>query len=85
MNQFIDSFVDQMILIHNKLQINEPSTESYPDVDLRMWKRIFFSKINLFFLDGYEFDSWKKFFEYTKQQESRIRISFKSFEFVLFL
>ena len=33
-NQFIDSFVDQMILTHQKLQINEPSSESYPDVDL---------------------------------------------------
>ena len=34
MNQFIDSFVDQMVLTHHKLQINEPSSESYPDVDL---------------------------------------------------
>jgi hypothetical protein len=36
MNQFIDSFVDEMILTHNKLQISEPPSESYPDVDLRM-------------------------------------------------
>jgi hypothetical protein len=36
MNQFIDSFVDQMIAVHNKLQIVEPPSESYPDVDLSM-------------------------------------------------
>lgn len=35
MNQFIDSFVDEMSGIYNKLQIPEPSNESYPDVDLR--------------------------------------------------
>jgi hypothetical protein len=36
MNQFIDSFVDEMTLVHNNLQINEPSSESYPEVDLCM-------------------------------------------------
>ncbi|CAF0785905.1 unnamed protein product [Rotaria sordida] len=34
MNQFIDSFVDQMNIIYQKLQIDEPSNESYPDIDL---------------------------------------------------
>ncbi|CAF3553959.1 unnamed protein product [Rotaria sp. Silwood1] len=57
-NQFIDSFVDTMIIVHQKLQIDEPSSESYPDIDLY----------------GYEFESWKKFFEYTKQQENEKRI-----------
>jgi hypothetical protein len=41
MNQFIDSFVDEMILTHNKLKINEPPSESYPEVDLRMYNVIF--------------------------------------------
>jgi hypothetical protein len=45
MNQFIDSFVDQMIVIHNKLQIPEPSHESYPEVDLCMFTIIFFEKV----------------------------------------
>ncbi|CAF1189127.1 unnamed protein product [Rotaria sordida] len=58
MNQFVDSFVDQMIIVHQKLQIDEPSSESYPDIDL----------------NGYEFESWKKFFEYTKQQENEKRL-----------
>jgi hypothetical protein len=31
----------------------------------------------VFVLDGYEFESWKKFFEFTKQQESRISNSLK--------
>jgi hypothetical protein len=35
-NQFIDSFVDEMAAVHNKLQIPEPPNESYPEVDLRM-------------------------------------------------
>ncbi len=43
-------------------------------------KKIIFFKNNLFILDGYEFDSWKKFFEYTKQQESMIIIPFKQHE-----
>ncbi|CAF1082594.1 unnamed protein product [Rotaria sordida] len=58
MNQFVDSFVDQMVIVHQKLQIDEPSSESYPDIDL----------------NGYEFESWKKFFEYTKQQENEKRL-----------
>lgn len=33
-NQFLDGFVDEMIIIHNTLQIPEPTSESYPDVDL---------------------------------------------------
>lgn len=33
-----------------------------------------FDKTLNFLLDGYEFDSWKKFFEYTKQQESKTKI-----------
>jgi hypothetical protein len=36
MNQFIDSFVDGMIMIHNKFQVAEPTSESYPDFDLCM-------------------------------------------------
>lgn len=48
MNQFLDSFVDEMVAIHNKLQINEPSNESYPDVDLRMWKIVLSDIICLF-------------------------------------
>ena len=45
MNQFIDLFVDQMIIVHQKLQIDEPSSESYPDIDLSVLikkKQIFF-------------------------------------------
>ncbi|CAF4672276.1 unnamed protein product [Rotaria socialis] len=57
MNQFIDTFVDEMINVHQKLQIPEPASESYPDIDLY----------------GYEFESWKKFFEYTKQQADEKR------------
>ncbi|CAF1169825.1 unnamed protein product [Rotaria sordida] len=34
MNQFIDSFVDQMNIVHQKLQIDEPLNESYPGIDL---------------------------------------------------
>jgi len=33
LNQFIDGFVDQMIASHQKLEINEPTSESYPEVD----------------------------------------------------
>ena len=40
MNQFIDSFVDEMVLIHQTLKINEPPIESYPDVDLCMYEII---------------------------------------------
>jgi len=40
---------------------------------------ILFFGYNLFILDGYEFDAWKKFFEYSKQQESKIIISFKQY------
>jgi len=35
----------------------------------------------LFLIDAYEYDSWKKFFEFTKQQESSWRIDL--LEFVL--
>lgn len=38
MNQFIDSFVDEMSSTYNRLQINEPSADSYPEVDLRKYK-----------------------------------------------
>ncbi|CAF0839298.1 unnamed protein product [Adineta steineri] len=57
MNQFIDSFVDEMILIHNKCQIAEPTVESYPDFDIY----------------GNEFNTWKKNYEITKQQENEKR------------
>lgn len=36
MNQFIDLFVDEMVNVHQKLQIAEPPSESYPEVDLCM-------------------------------------------------
>ena len=47
------------------------------DIDLCKLKGyfsdVFLINFNLFYwLDGYEFESWKKFFEYTKQQESKI-------------
>ncbi|CAF3908587.1 unnamed protein product [Rotaria magnacalcarata] len=57
MNQFVDAFVDTMVNVHQKLRIPEPASESYPDIDMY----------------GYEFESWKKFFEYTKQQADEKR------------
>ncbi|CAF1052169.1 unnamed protein product [Adineta ricciae] len=53
MNQFIDSFVDEMIIIHNKVQTTEQVVDIYPDFDLY----------------GNEFTSWKKAYEINKQQE----------------
>ena len=74
-NQFIDTFVDEMIIVHQTLQIPEPTSESYPDIDLCSISFPFeISPLTrIFSLDGYEFDSWKKFFEYTKTQESKMK------------
>ena len=36
MNQFIDSFVDEMIIIHNRIQTTEQVVDIYPDFDLCM-------------------------------------------------
>ncbi len=44
-----------------------------------------FRKNHLFISDAYEFDSWKKFFEYTKQQESRILFNYIQIPFSFFV
>ncbi|CAF3550751.1 unnamed protein product [Rotaria sordida] len=54
MNQFIDSFVDQMNIVHQKLQIDEPLNESYPGIDL----------------NSYEFESWKNFLNIQTNKKS---------------